>query len=284
MKSLNDLIAILFAVVSFQMFVAAQSDAAAPVPSPNASPTPIALPSNDKNASPGEKKTEIQFNYTYESLTKNVGEWHTASVDFIHNLSKRKVVYGTLLATKRFGQRDLQFTLGIYQPLNRKWTVQLEGGASPTHRVLPKWSALGQIERSFKKGWNAQVGYRRTHFTSARVNLGIAGVEKYWGNNRAAYTLYVSQLANTGASASNRFQFNRYYGENVSSVGVSAGFGRELESLGSRGVLQTDVQSVALTGRHWFNRHWGIGYDASLVRQGNLYTRRGLTFGVRYKF
>jgi len=284
MKSLNDLIAISFAILLFQIFVVAQSGAAATVSSPNASPTPFALPSNDKNASPGEKKTEIQFNYTYESLTRNLGEWHTASIDFIHYFSKRQVVYGTLLATKRFGQRDRQFTVGIYQPLNRKWTVQLEGGVSPTHRVLPKWSALGQIERSFKKGWNTQVGYRRMHFTSARVNLGIVGVEKYWGNYRAAYTLYVSQLANTGASASNRFQFNRYYGENVSSVGLSAGFGREIESLGNRRVLQTDVQSVALSGRHWVSRHWGINYDASLVRQGNLYTRRGLTFGVRYKF
>lgn len=284
MSSLKNLIAISITIVLLQIFVVAQPDTTATAPNPNASPTPIASSANDRSASPDEKRTEVQFNYTYENLTNNFGDWHTASVDFIHNFSKRQIIYGSLLATKRFRQRDRQIIVGIYQPLSRKWTVQLEAGISPTHRILPKWSAMAQVERSFKKGWNAQVGYRRTHFTAARVNLGIAGVEKYWGNYRAAYTLYVSQLANTGTSASNRFQFNRYYGEQVSNIGVSVGFGRELESLGSRGVLQTGVQSAALSGRHWFSRHWGIGYDASLVRQGNLYTRGGLTIGVRYKF
>lgn len=285
MKSLNDLIAVLFAILLLQIFALAQSANTAIAPEPIVTQTPVASPKNSDSTPPFVKRTELQFNYTYENLTNNYGEWHTATVDFIRFLSKRQVIYGTLLSTRRFGQRDRQITIGIYQPLSRKWTVQLEAGASPAHRVLPKWSALGQIERSFKKGWNAQIGYRRTHFTAARVNVGIVGAEKYWGNYRAAYTLYIINLENTGTSASNRFQFNRYYGEQVSSVGVSAGFGRELENLGSnRGVLRTGVQSASLSGRHWFNRHWGIGYDVSLVRQGNLYSRGGLTLGLRYKF
>jgi YaiO family outer membrane protein len=245
----------------------------------------IRLPETQDKSEPSQPpQTEVQFNYNYESLTNRFGNWQTASLDFTHKFSKRQIIYGSLLTTTRFRQRDEQGTVGIYQPLSRKWSVQLEASASPTHRILPKWSALAIVERSFKKGWNAQAGYRRTNYNTARTNAGIAGVEKYWGNYRAAYTLYINNFETAGTSTSHRFQFNRYYGEQVSSIGVNVAAGREIENLGSRGVLQTGVQSVALSGRHWFNRHWGVNYDASLTRQGEFYARRGINLGLRYRF
>ncbi len=230
------------------------------------------------------KKGEIQFNYSSESLTNGYGRWRSASLDFSHRFTARQVLYGSLLATERFNRRDRQATLGIYQPLSRKWTIQLEANASLTHRTLPKWSLFGGVERNFSRGWNVQLGYRRTNYTAAKVNLTSAGVEKYFGSYRAAYTLYISNLTTGGTSASHRVQFNRYYGENSSSVGVSGGFGRELESLGANGVLQTAVQSGGVSGRHWFNRRWGVNYDASVTRQGRFYIRRGVNIGVRYRF
>jgi YaiO family outer membrane protein len=247
----------------------------------NPAASPVAPKPDETDAA---RRGEAQFNYSFESLSNGYGEWRTASLDISRKFSGGRTIYGSFLTTERFRRRDRQLTAGIYQPLGNKWAAQFEASVSPTHRTLAKWTAHAQIERRLEKGWNLSAGYRRTNYTAAKVNLVNAGAEKYFGNYRAAYTLYVSNLEKNGTSASHRFQVNRYYGEQASSVGIAAGFGRELESLGNRGVLQTDVQSVSINGRHWLNRRWGFNYDASWTRQGKFYVRRGLNFGIRYKF
>jgi YaiO family outer membrane protein len=229
-------------------------------------------------------RSELQFSTAYESLSNGYENWRTATLDFSHRFRSGHLFYGSLLATERFRQRDRQATIGFYQPVKKNWTLQFEASVSPNYRTLPKWSAFIGVERKLRKGWNISGGYRRTHYRSAKVNLVNSGVEKYFGNYRAAYTLYVSNLQSTGTSASHRFQFNRYYGEFVSSVGVTAAIGRELESLGSSGVLQTGVRSIGISGRHWFNRRWGMNYDAAFTKQGNFYNRRGASIGISFRF
>jgi YaiO family outer membrane protein len=285
MKCFNNLILAVAAIVLLQSPAESQSSNPTAAPSPTPTIVEKTVGSDSGNPNADESQTEVQVNYTYENLTNNFGDWHTASLDFSHKFKPRQTFYGSYRETERIRQRDREFVAGFYQPLNRKWLLLVEAGASPTHRVLPKWSALAQIERSFKNGWNLQGGYRRVQYNAAKVNLGIFGAEKYWGNNRAAYTLYVNNLESGGTSVSHRFQLNHYYGEPLNSVGASFGFGRELESLGAgRGVLRTDVQSVSVYGNHFFTRNWGANYNVTFHRQGSLYIRRGGTIGVRFRF
>lgn len=237
----------------------------------------------DANTEP-KPTTEVQLNYAFESLTNGYGVWRSATLDFSRRFKPRQVVYGSLLATERFRRRDQQLTLGLYQPLNRKWSLQLEASISPTNRTLSKWAAFAGVERHFLKGWNVQAGYRRTNYREAKVNLANAGVEKYIGNYRAAYTLNVSNLASGGTSASHRGQLSRYYGEHSSSIGISGSFGKEIESLGTDRVLQTSVAGGGISGRHWFNGRWGVNYDVSATRQGRYYVRRGVNIGIRFRF
>lgn len=231
------------------------------------------------------KTSEAQFNHSVESLSNGFGVWREDVLNFSRKLNSRQTFYAAYRRTQRFGQTDNEGTIGIYQPLSRKWNLILEGSASPTSRILPKWSAFGQIERNFSKGWNASVGYRRTAYRAAKVNLINAGAERYWRNWRAAYTLYVSSLENGGSRASHRVQLDRYYGERANSVGVGIAAGSELESLGrSGGVLATAVRGLMVSGRHWFKPEWGVNYGLTLHRQGDLYVRRGVYVGLRYRF
>ena len=79
--------------------------------------------------------------------------------------------------------------IGFYQPLSRRWAMLVEANASPTHRILAKWSALAQLERNFGKGWVGSAGYRRTVFNTAQVNTGTFSAERYFSSYRVAYTL-----------------------------------------------------------------------------------------------
>jgi YaiO family outer membrane protein len=242
------------------------------------------LERTDESYSSSKGITEINFNHTEERLTNNYGDWRESAINVIHKFNPRKVFYGNYRETVRFNKRDRQGMIGFYQPLDERWTLLFEANASPTHKILPKWSALAQVERSFNKSLIIKGGVRHTKFNTTNANIFNAEAEKYFGNNRAVYTFSLNALEKVPVSASHRFQYTRYYGENVNSINFSGSFGREIESLGALGTLQSDVQNFTVTGRHWIKDQFGVSYGLTLHRQGNLYSRRGLNAGIRYRF
>ncbi len=252
--------------------------------------TPSATPVNDKiqtKKNDADKNNtepvEVEAGVSFEHLSNGFESWSEVYLSASKKFKSRRAVYGIYRRTERFGQGDHEMTVGYYEPIGKRWTFFAEGSASPTHRILPKFSTLLQIEHSLKRGWGAQAGWRHTEFNTARINTGIFTVERYFSNYRAAYTLYATNLAGAGNSAAHRVQLTRYYNNEKSSLNLSFSAGHEVENIAAR-VLQTDVQSVAFGGRHWINQHWGLNYNYSLTRQGSIYTRQGINFGVLYRF
>ncbi|MBA2620481.1 MAG: YaiO family outer membrane beta-barrel protein [Acidobacteria bacterium] len=236
----------------------------------------------DKNNSEKPKNVEVEIGASVEHLSNGFAAWREAYLSVSKRFKSRQAIYGVYRETSRVRLNDCEMTAGFYQPVGKRSTFFVEASASPTHRVLPKFSTLLQIEHSLKKGWGAQAGWRHTEYNTARTNTGIFTAEKYFSNYRAAYTVYLTNLAGIGTSAAHRVQLTRYYNEK-SSVNFSFAAGREVENLGAR-VLRTDVQSFGVGGRHWINARWGLNYNYGFVRQGSIYTRQGFNFGIRYRF
>lgn len=255
-----------------------------PEKEPEKKPEKELLPVNAVKRSEARNETEVSVDYSRQWLTNGRGTWDEARIGVVHKFTKRQVVFGSYSETKRFGLRDRTGTLGIYQPLSKKWTLVAEAAASPTHKVLPKWSAMVQIERSLGNGWIAHAGFRRIQNNTAKVNITKLGFEKYWGHNRLAGSTSVINLENTGTSGSARVHYSRYYGNGLSSIGIGIAAGREVENIGPNTVLQSDIYNISVNGKHAFSRRWALGYGYTHHRQGAVYTRRGVTVGLRYKF
>jgi YaiO family outer membrane protein len=241
----------------------------------------------DKTAEPEKEKKpkyEVQF-YSNESLSRNFGVWRTASLYVQRKFDNKQIVWGNYRLSDRNGTRDQEFVAGIYKPLAKKWAITAEAMYSPTRQYVGKFSVMGEVEKGFKRGFVAHFGTRFTKYSTVSAATGYGELEKYWGENRAAYTLYVTKLSNAGTAAAHRFQYNRYYGERVNTVGFAVSFGREHENLGpTLGILRSRTWSVSFSAKHWLTDNFGLSIDATLHRQGDIYYRRGLTFGIRYRF
>jgi len=230
-------------------------------------------------------KYEAQFHFTNETLTRNFGTWRSASVYVQRKFDNKQIVWANYRLSDRNGTRDQEFIGGIYKPINKKWAFTAEGMYSPTQKYVGKFSAMGEIERVFKKGFVGHFGGRFTKYTTVSATTGYGMVEKYWGANRAAYTLYITKLSNAGTAPTHRFQYNRYYGERVNTLGFAVSVGREHENLGpTLGILQSNTWSLSFFGKHWLTNNFGLSFDGTIHRQGDLYYRRGFSFGVRYRF
>jgi YaiO family outer membrane protein len=226
----------------------------------------------------------LQFGVAYEALSHDLDPWRSANLDLSGSPNRMQTVYGAIRETTRFSRLDHEVMGGFRQRVSPRLTLVVEGQVSPSHHVAPKWDALGQVEAVAQGGWNVQAGLRHRKYESTSVNLGAMTIERYWGRYRGAYTLYVSHLADAGLSASHRVHGDYYYDRLSSSIGLSFATGRELENVGPRGVLRTDVRSAALVGRQWLTPSWFVRYDVLVHEQGVLYTRTRVSASLGHRF
>lgn len=255
-----------------------------------AGPQPTPRPSETTDAASEETaekplKYEVQFHVTQESLTRDLGTWRTASLYVERRFRNSQIVWGTYRVSSRNSVRDQELSGGAYKKFGRKWAGMAEVMFSPTHKYVGKFSAMGEVERILGRGFVGHVGTRFTKYDSVNATSVYGMVEKYWGNNRAAYTLYLNKLSNAGTAPSHRIQVTRYFGERLNSFGGSFSFGREHENLGPQlGILRNNTWSVGVSGRYWLTKRLGVNVDGLVHRQGDLYYRRGVNVGFRYRF
>ena len=241
--------------------------------------------SKTKKKKDDRKGYEVIVTHSTESLTRNLGIWRTTDFHVQKKFSDKKIIWGGYRNSQRKNVFDQQVIAGFYKPFNRKWGVTAEGQYSPTNNFVGKVNLLGKVEHVFKKGWVGHFGARFRSYDTVKVVTQFTTAERYWGNNLAGYTLNITKLSTGGTALSHRTHYSRYYGESVNSIGFAVSAGKEVENLaGNLGVLRSNVLSANVSLRHWVTNNFGILVDATIHRQGNLYYRRGLNFGVRYRF
>jgi YaiO family outer membrane protein len=251
------------------------SERAASAPAPAAPAAPDGL----------EWRTEAQAGLEYESLSDGRGDWRALVIEVSRHGSRHRAVHLTARETSRFSLRDRGVAAAVRHPLGRRVTAGVDIEASPTHHVLPSWSVGGRADVQLTRGYVASAGLNHRRYDDVTVNLLTAGAERYVGNYRAAYTAYVAHLSGADVAGSHLVRLDRFYGREGSSLfGVALSAGAELEHLGAGTIVRTPVRAVSVLGRHWLTPRWALTYAAGMHDQGTLYTRRGGSVGVRYRF
>jgi len=226
---------------------------------------------------------EIEAAFTYESLTNNAADWRSAYFEILKKFDPRTALYGSFRQTQRFSLSDQEFLAGIYYPLAADLSLFSDVSMSPSHHLLPQWAAVAELQKGFAGGWVLHAAYRHIEFENAPTNLGYFLAERYWGEFRASYTLYVSHLRGSTTTLSHRITGSWYYEEN-NALNVSFSLGDEAENVGPpRGVLTSRVAAYSVFGRHWLTDAWACTYELLILQQADFYTRRGIRLGIRYR-
>lgn len=231
-----------------------------------------------------EKGTEIEAGFSRERLSGGRADWTSGYLEGVHAFAPRQALYGGVRRTERFDLRDDELWAGYSHPLSARLTATVEGSHSSDPDVLPASSIYAQLAWASGSGWVLSAGARHVEYTRSDANVLVAGVERYWGSFRAAYTLYNGRPEGAGSATAHRATFDYYYGEH-SRVGVGVTGGREVENVGPpAGVVTTDVRNAGVFGRHWLTPAWALTYDLVAHRQGELYRRGGVRLGLRHRF
>lgn len=237
------------------------------------------------------KPMKVGLSGSFDHLTDSMEAWNEVTANFSSKLREGRTIYGSISQQERFGYRDFEAQAGIYERLSPKWLLIAELKGSPTHEVVPIWAAFAQIEYGLGKGWRTGIGGRHAVYDqgaagSKAVNVGSFLLEKYFGNWRAAYTLFTSNLRDTvDLRLSHLGQLDYYYGgyeHDVSHIGIGFSAGVEAAEFVYANIYGLGLKSFFLRGEHWFTPRWALTYGARTNQQEH-YSRYGIQLGVDHR-
>lgn len=268
----------------------APANAATPVaPTPTVVLPVAAYPSSSALAatpSPIAKDAAYRFaaeaGGSIESLTHNLPNWKSRYLLGEWRDAEQRVFYGGLRETERYGLKDTEVQLGSTTPLDAAFTLQWEAGVSEAHRVLPKHYGSIQVLHRPAPGWNWGVGLRRSSYAAGYSRVVNLGADYSFDAQRMAYTLYLGAPDGASLVTSHRWQWAYYYHE-LDWIGLTLIRGRESE-YAANGFLTSAVSGSMLSGRHAITADWAAVWEASILKQGDFYTRQGVRFGLRHTF
>jgi YaiO family outer membrane protein len=230
-----------------------------------------------------EPVSEYEIGGSYDSLDNGYDDWNGVYLEGSYSPSRNKTYYAAVESTERFSQREAEILAGAYLPLDADWSLMLEASFAPGADVLPQWAAMAGLHRTLDDGWGLRGGFRHAEYADSRYELLNLGVDRYWGDWLAGYTLYIGWPEGADTSVSHLARLDRYYGKS-NRIGILAGVGKESESVGQDRLLTSNTRTFGVIGRHWINPEWALSYSATWQRQGDVYNREGLRVGLRRKF
>lgn len=228
-------------------------------------------------------ETEFALGYRHEFLDNGYEDWQEWRLEASRRLPDGPTLFGVVRETERFSEQDRQLIGGAYLPLQPAWVLLLEADASPEHAVLPRWSLSAGLQRALAAGWSLHGGLRHTAYSDTDTLALRLGVERYLGSWRWAYAFSRTRVEEAGLANSHDLALDYFYGTG-SRIGAGLTMGRELESTGAGERQVSRVRGVRLGGRHWTGRHWGVSWELGTYRQGDFYTRDGISLGLRYRY
>jgi YaiO family outer membrane protein len=225
--------------------------------------------------------TTLGLTLDQQRLSNQSPDWHERTLSVQHQFAARHAFGAEVTETERFGLRDSRLGLNYTLPLGERLTATLDAGASSTHHVLARHTFGAEFQHEFAHAWLLHAGARNTGYDAATVNQGLLGVEHYFSDFSWAANW---RPARAFGSTANSWELRGawYYGDR-DSIGLIAAAGQEASNVGS-GVAIAQIRSIAVTGRHWFDRHWALNYSLGRTRQGDFYSRNGAGVGVQYAF
>ena len=251
------------------------SPGGAGIASPGAPPPQAAQPVTS------DQRTRVGISGSYENLTGTQPSWNDYSLQLNRNFGSRQILDVAVTEARRFDRRDSQFSAMYSSPISRKLSGSIGGDISPTHRVLARYSLGGTLQYEVAPAWLVHGGLKTTEFNEVRVNQGLIMLERYVSDFSWAVALRPTRAF--GSSENSAELRGGYYYGNENSVSVSLSAGREATNIGT-GIVLADVQTIAVFGRHWLDRSWSTHYVIGHTRQGDFYTRNGISLGIDYAF
>jgi len=238
-----------------------------------------------REESPGPAAAATRYFLTagagYEDLTNDLSSWQQQFLRLDREHPGSGNYHASVSRYGRYDRSDTELGLGGAWQAGEDWSLQAELALAGNADFLPDIGFYGRVVRRLGDGWNAAAALRHRRYETTKVSTWSAAAERYFGNYRAAYTLNASRLHGAATSLSHVVSLGWYPREGLA-LGIVAATGEEAEVIAPGQILETDVDSITLTGRHALTPRISLDWWLGTHAQGDIYRRRYAGLAVRY--
>ena len=256
---------------------AAPSRADAPaMPATAATPAPT--------APQGQDTVDLELGGSNDWLNAGRGMWHGSYALANFTSTSGFKAYAGALDTVRFGQDDSGYVVGIYVPTKTPHgTFNAEYGFSPQHNNLPATQWTAGYDLRLENGYGVQGSYDNRSYTTLDAQIWHAGFDKYFGDDRLAYSTSFAALSNVpGIAFSQTVSWSKTLP--LDAVTVAANVGRDVENTGFNRIAVYDAASLTVDDVHWVDPHAAVHADVSYNSLAGAYQRFEVLLGLRLRF
>lgn len=217
------------------------------------------------------------FSASREYLDNDAPDWEQVTALIGRNLKEKALVTLAASTMTRFGTTDTQFGLSGFFDLGQ-WTVTAGLAHSSSPSFLPSNAIDLSLGRRFEHGWVGGARVRRRDYEYTSVDSMGLLTERYFGKYRVAYSLDSAQVS--GEHAVVHGLTANVYADSGTQLGVILAAGEEIEMVVPGQLLRTDVNSVAVIGRHPINEYLDFGWRLATHQQGKFYRRNAIGISI----
>ncbi len=219
---------------------------------------------------------------SYDQLDKGFADWNRQFIGLARETARGHRHAVELSRNARGSTADVGLAITADYRLGQDWLAGVYLGTAVDPVFLPRVDIGAHGGRVLPGDWVVDLALRHRDFSTTAASSATATVEKYVGPLRIAYRFSVSRVTDSPSFTSQGLTVNWYYTD-AGSIGLQYGTGREIESLGGGRLLETEVDSVAVTGRHSLNERLTLDWFAGIHDQGTLYRRQFLGLAVSFR-
>lgn len=217
-----------------------------------------------------------------ENLDNGFEDWREAGAELAWRNTEGRLLYLRGRETERYGLRDREAAAGLALPIAPAWQLAIEATGTRDAQVLPEWSAIATLYRKLEGGWVASGSWKELQYVTSGVSTATAGIERYIGALRLAYTGYLSRPHGQAWSPTHRV-VAAWYGDGLTRLELGAARGRESENTPA-GLITSNVRGYTFSGTLGLSPAWALTLDVEHQQQGDFYTRETIRLGARVFF
>lgn len=234
-------------------------------------------------AAPRRRLRELVAQTSWEDLDRGFDDWTNVAISARGSLAADAELRAAATYVNRYGRGDLDASVGATWGIGPLLEVGGDLGAAASADYLPEWSGRVHVAVRPAPATTLQLAYRHARYAATRSDTWSVTAERYFERLRLAYTLFRGDPADARATYAHALRLDWTYSD-AGYVGVQYVTGEESESDGAGGLLVTDVEGVALLGRHALQRDWALLWALSWHEQGDIYRRAGFDVGLARRF
>lgn len=237
----------------------------------------------------------VGANYSYTTFSRdNYGPWHLGSVQYIRERS-----WGSLIGRINYADRfafdesianGLQYEVESYIFTGRMSYSYL-GAAYSDDIVFPKLRLGYSFFQNFKKGWEADLGFRFTKAEDREFKTGVIGIGKYIGSYWINFRTFI-QNEKSDFYPAFTLTTRYYFDTRFDYLTVIAGYGTSPDERTTLGQFDQRValDSYRIGGGYYrlFGAHYLTGIQATFNNQeytpGLKQNELELSLMFQYKF